>query len=504
MNITTLKKALLTTATLLLVPAATFTMKSRAAVHGAAADDSTKLSLAKCLPPAQPGHPSETVIVEAPFPMKPIEIFAFPQQDFPVTDYGAAEGGEADNTQAIAKAINACHQAGGGRVIIPAGVWLTGAIHFRSNVNLHLQENAVLRFTDNPSGYLPAVMTSWEGMECFNYSPLLYAFECKNIAITGKGTLSPRMDTWQKWFARPKPHLDALKKLYTMASTDVPVAQRQMAEGENNLRPHLIHFNRCENVLLDGFTIRESPFWTIHLYMCSSGVVRNLDVKAHGHNNDGIDFEMSRNFLVERCIFDQGDDAVVIKSGRNRDAWRLNTPCENIVIRSCTILNGHTLLGIGSEISGGVRNIYMHDCAAPRSVHRFFFIKTNHRRGGFVENIYMENVKSGSTQRVLEIDTEVLYQWKDLVPTYEERITRIDGIHLKNVTCETADAIYELKGDAKLPVKKVKIKNVHVGTVRQFVKKVANVENVEEENVTYTSIAGNTAETEREILDIVG
>ncbi|PXV65887.1 pectate lyase-like protein [Dysgonomonas alginatilytica] len=428
----------------------------------------------------------ELVKVDAPFPMEPIKVFIYPQQDFLITAYGAKEGGEVDNSQAIAKAIDACHKAGGGRVVVPAGVWLTSAVHFKSNVNLYLDENAVLSFTDNPSDYLPAVMTSWEGMECYNYSPLLYAFECENVAITGTGTLSPKMDTWKIWFKRPQPHLEALKQLYTMASTDVPVDQRQMAVGENHLRPHLIHFNRCKNFMLDGFKIRESPFWTIHLYMCDGGIVRNLDVKAHGHNNDGVDLEMSRNFLIEDCSFDQGDDAVVIKAGRNRDAWRLNTPCENIVIRNCTILKGHTLLGIGSEMSGGIRNVYMHDCYAPNSVFRLFFVKTNHRRGGFIENIHMENVKGGTMQRVLEIDTDVLYQWKNLVPTYEERITRIDGIYMNNVTCQSADAIYELKGDARLPIQNVKITNVHVGEVTKFVKKVSNAENVVDENVTYT------------------
>lgn len=430
----------------------------------------------------------ETVEVEAPFPMAPIKVFVYPDRDFIITDYGALADGKTCNTEAIASAIEACSKAGGGRVVVPEGKWITGPVHFKSNVNLYLEDDAVLSFTDNPAYYLPAVMTSWEGMECYNYSPLLYAFECENVAITGKGTLQPRMDTWRTWFKRPEPHMNALKELYTMASTDVPVDLRQMAKGENNLRPHLIHFNRCKNVLLDGFRIRESPFWTIHLYMCDGGVLRNLDVKAHGHNNDGVDLEMSRNFLVEDCTFDQGDDAVVIKAGRNRDAWRLDTPCENIVIRNCNILAGHTLLGIGSEISGGVRNVYMHDCAAPQSVHRFFFIKTNHRRGGFVENIYMENVKSGSTQRVLEIDTEVLYQWKDLVPTYEERITRIEGIRMKNVSCETADAIYELKGNGKLPIKNVEIENVHVEKVNKFVKHVENAENVTEKNVTYTEL----------------
>jgi beta-galactosidase len=426
--------------------------------------------------------PCDFVTADAPFPMPPIRIFRFPQRDFPITEYGAVSGGETDNTQAIANAIDACNKAGGGRVVVPAGEWLTGAVHFRSNVNLHLEAGAVLRFTDNPADYLPAVITSWEGMECYNYSPLIYAFECENIAITGKGKLQPKMNTWEKWFARPQPHLDALKKLYTLASTDVPVEQRQMAEDENNLRPHLIHFNRCKNVLLDGFQIRESPFWTIHLYMCNGGLVRNLDVKAHGHNNDGIDFEMSRNFLVENCTFDQGDDAVVIKSGRNRDAWRLNTPCENIVIRNCKIVKGHVLLGIGSEISGGVRNIYMHNCEAS-DVRRFFFIKTNHRRGGFVENIYMENVKAGKTQRIFEIDADVLYQWKDLVPTYETRITRIEGIHLKNVACDETDAIYEIKGDARLPVQNINIENIRVKKVNKFIRKSQHVGNISEKNI---------------------
>lgn len=349
-----------------------------------------------------------------------------------------------------------------------------------------LEEGAVVRFSDNPNDYLPAVMTSWEGLECYNYSPLIYAFECENVGISGKGTLAPVMNTWRTWFKRPEAHLNALRQLYSMGSTDVPVEQRQMARGENHLRPHLIHFNRCQNILLEDFRIRQSPFWTIHLYLCNSGVVRHLDVQAHGHNNDGIDLEMSRNFLIENCKFDQGDDAVVIKSGRNQDAWRLNTPSENIVVRDCDILNGHTLLGIGSEISGGVRNIYMTRCKAPQNVHRLFFLKTNHRRGGFIENIYLEDIEAGDMLRTFEVDTEVLYQWKDLVPTYETRITRIDGIHVKNIHCQSADAIYELKGDARLPIRNVFVENVKVDTVRQFINRLSNVENFQANEVSAT------------------
>lgn len=434
-------------------------------------------------------HPAvsyKTIKVDAPFAMEEIQECIFPAQDFSIADFGAVAGGEVSNTEAIAKAIEVCHQAGGGRVIVPAGEWLTGPIHFKSNVNLHLAEGAILRFTDNPAAYLPAVMTSWEGMECYNYSPLLYAFECENVAITGTGTLAPIMDTWRIWFKRPQAHMEALKQLYTMASTDVPVEERQMAVGENNMRPHLIHFNRCKNILLDSFKIRESPFWTIHLYLCDGGIVRNLDVYAHGHNNDGVDIEMSRNFLIEDCQFDQGDDAVVIKAGRNQDAWRLNTPSENIVVRNCKILQGHVLLGIGSEMSGGVRNVYMHDCEVQDSVFRLFFVKTNHRRGGFVENIWMKRVQAEAMQRVMEVDMDVLYQWRDLVPTYRDSITRIRGLYMEDVTCKRTQAIYDLKGDARRPIREVELKNITVGEVTDFVKRVVNAEQVSEANINYT------------------
>ena len=436
-----------------------------------------------------PNGDYSTVKVKAPFPMQPIKVFNYPKQDFPITNYGAIEGGVADNTKAIASAIDACNKAGGGRVVIPAGTWFTGPIHFKSNVDLHLDENAVLRFSDNPSDYLPAVQSSLEGMEFYNYSPLIYAFRCENIAITGKGTISPKMDTWKIWFPRQKYYMTAAGKLYTMMSTNVPVEERQFGNEGNRMRPYLIHFNRCKNIMLDGFKIRESPFWCVHMYMCDNGIARNLDIKAHGHNNDGIDLEMTRNFLVENCTFDQGDDAVVIKSGSNQDGWRLNTPCENIVIRNCSILQGHTLLGLGSELSSGIRNIYMHNCTAPKSVLRLFYIKTNHRRGGFVENIYMENIKAGKMQRAFEIDTDVLYQWKDF-PTYETRITPIHDIHMKNVTCEEVDAIYEIKGDERLPVENVELKNIHVNKVNKFIKKVSNARNVNEKSVTYTKLAG--------------
>ena len=163
----------------------------------------------------------------------------------------------------------------------------------------------------------------------------------------------------------------------------------------------------------------------------------------------------------------------------------MNAPCENIVVRHCAIRKGHVLLGIGSEMSGGVRNIYMHDCTVPESVQRLFFLKTNHRRGGFIENIYLENIEAGDMLRAFEIDTDVLYQWKDLVPTYERKLTRIKGIHMKNVHCKSADAIYELKGEKEEPIRDVFIENVKVDTVRQFVNRIENVEGLRANGVSY-------------------
>lgn len=461
---------------------------------------SALLTLSLCSGVARVGE-CATKRVKAPFRMPKIKEASFPKKDFSIADFGAvalkdnsfgedAEVGPLDsalviqtNMRAISEAISACNASGGGRVVVPKGVWLTGAIHLKDNVNLHLCEGSELLFSDDPKYYLPAVMSSWEGFECYNYSPLVYAFDCENIALTGTGTLRSKMAHWRTWFDRPPAHLDALKRLYTMGSNGVPVTQRQMAEGENNMRPHLIQFNRCRRVLLDSIHIRESPFWCIHMYMCDGGIARNLDVRAHGHNNDGIDLDMTRNFLVENCRFDQGDDAVVIKSGQNQDAWRLHSPSENIVVRNCHVVQGHTLLGLGSELSGGIRNVYLHDCQVDDAVKRLFFLKTNHRRGGFVKNVWMSGIKVRKAKRVFEIDTDVLYQWRDIVPTYETRITEIDGLHLKDISCEEADAVYEIKGDSRLPARNITLENISVDKVNDFRSRTANVLNVKEKNV---------------------
>lgn len=433
----------------------------------------------------------ESLVVEAPFAMAAIQVPRFPRADFVITEFGAVAGLQVKCTEAIRQAVDACHRAGGGRVVVPVGRWLTGAIHLQSNVNLHVAKGAVLIFSGDPQDYLPAVQSSWEGWECFNYSPLVYAFGCENVALTGEGQLEARMETWAAWFERPAPHMEALKRLYTMGSTGVAVAKRQMAEGQNHLRPHFIQFNRCRNVLIEGITIRQSPFWTVHLLLCDSVVVRRLDIAAKGHNNDGIDPEGTRNLLVEDCRFDQGDDAIVIKSGTNQDGWRLHAPSENIVVRNCTVVDGHQLVAIGSELSGGVRNVYVHDCRfepakAATSLFNLLYIKTNRRRGGFVENIIMENIDASRARLkmgVFGIETDVLYQWRTLVPTYEERLTTIHGITIRNVEVGETSTPFRILGDKEQPVADVTLDQISIGTVRGQKHRYENARNVVESGV---------------------
>lgn len=413
----------------------------------------------------------QSIKVEAPFEMPDITIPDFTNcKQLSIVDFGAVMGDKNKTSEAIEAAIFQANQLGGATVIIPEGEWLTKKIHFKSNVNLHLNKGAVLLFSEDPADYLPAVHTTWEGMECYNYSPLVYAYECKNISISGEGKLKAKMAIWKGWFKRPKPHMESLKRLYNLASYNVPVEERQMVNDTAHFRPQFIQFNRCENVLLEGVSISNSPFWTIHPYLSKNIVIRNINVWAHGHNNDGIDPEMCQNMLIENCILDQGDDAISIKSGRNQDAWRLNTPSKNIVMRNITVNNGHQLLALGSELSGGIENIFMDSCSVVDGAKLFnlLFIKTNERRGGYVKNIYMKNITSGKiAYGIVGIETDVLYQWRNLVPTIERKLTPISGIHLENFNATNVKFVSRLLGQSELPIKDVFLKRIIVDTIRE-------------------------------------
>jgi len=389
--------------------------------------------------------------------LAPIKAPEFPARDFTITDYGAKPGAEA--TAAIRAAIAACHAAGGGRVVVPAGEWPTGAIHLQSNVNLHVGAGATLRFSTNAADY-PVVFTRWEGVECMNYSALIYAFEQENIAVTGPGTLDGQAseENWWGWNQKQPgagPRQKAARdRLNEMGEAGVPVAQRVMGEG-SFLRPNFVQTYRCKNVLIEGVTIVRSPMWELHPVLSDNVTVRGVKIHSHGPNNDGCDPESSRNVLIEDCVFDTGDDCIAIKSGRNNDGRRVGVPSENLVVRHCTMLDGHGGVVLGSEISGGCRNVFVEDCTMDSPhLDRALRFKSNARRGGVLENVFMRNVEVGRVaEAVLTID--LLYEEGPRGP--HRPVVR--NVQLENVTSHASPRVMWLGGFEGATITGVKFTN---------------------------------------------
>ena len=335
----------------------------------------------------------------------------FPARDFNITKYGAIGDGKAEATEALRQAIDACNKAGGGRVVVPAGTFLTGAIHLKSNVNLYVSEGATLKFATDPEKYLPLVYTRFEGTECMNYSPFVYAFEQENIAITGPGTLdgSASDQNWWKWTRRSEnseaPARASVRKLLDYGERNVPVKDRVFGKGEY-LRPNFIQPYRSRNILIEGIHIINSPMWEIHPVLSTNITVRNVNIATHGPNNDGCNPESSRDVLIDNCVFDTGDDCIAIKSGRDNDGRRVNVPSENIIVRNSTMKDGHGGVVMGSEVSGGIRNVFVENCRMDSpNLERALRFKSNARRGGFAENVYMRNVEVGQVKEaILTID----------------------------------------------------------------------------------------------------
>jgi unsaturated rhamnogalacturonyl hydrolase len=340
-----------------------------------------------------------------------IKAPTFPNRDFPITDFGAKPG--TDVSAAIAAAIDACNKAGGGRVVVPPGEWLTIAITLKSNVNLHISEGATLRWLFEPARY-PIVYTRWEGVELMNVSPFIYAYEQENIAITGKGTLDggATWDTWWAWNDKSKGAVRqkaARDRLIEMGENNTPVAQRVFGP-DSFLRPNFVQPYKCKNILIEDVTIIRSPMWELHPVLSQNITVRGVKINSHGPNNDGFDPESCRDILVENTIFDTGDDCIAIKSGRNGDGRRVNVPTENMVVRNCIMKDGHGGVVLGSECAGGIRNIFIENCEMDSpELDRGLRFKNNAMRGGVLENVFMRNVKIGRVgEAVLTID--LLYE----------------------------------------------------------------------------------------------
>lgn len=359
--------------------------------------------------------PTDELWAQVPQILKRIKPPVFPKRDFAVTRYGAVGDGKKDCTAAFAKAIAACNEAGGGRVVVPAGNFRTGPIHLKSNVNLHVRSGGTIQFSQDPSKYLPLVFSRWEGVELMNYSPFIYAFEQQNIAITGPGILDGQSNNqaWWPWNGRPQygwkegdPNQRKDRAaLLDMAERGVPVGERIFGEG-HYLRPQFIQPYRCKNVLIEGVTIKNSPMWEIHPVLSTNVTVQGVRISTHGPNNDGCDPESCTDVLIKDCYFDTGDDCIAIKSGRNADGRRLNAPSQNIVIQDCQMKDGHGGITIGSEISGGVRNVFAENCRLDSSnLDHALRVKNNAMRGGLLENLYFRNIDVGQVAHaVITID----------------------------------------------------------------------------------------------------
>jgi polygalacturonase len=321
--------------------------------------------------------------------LKRIKPPPFPKRDFGVTNYGAFGDGTVDCTKAFQDAIAACNKAGGGRVVVPSGTFLTGAIHLKSRVNLHLTKDATILFSKDPAAYLPVVFTRFECTEVMNYSPFVYAFEQENIAITGEGTLDGQANAaeWHSW----KSTSGDSKKLVQMGKDNVPVKDRVFGEG-HHLRPNMIQPCRCRNVLIEGVRVINSPMWVLHPLYSTNVTIRGVTVEAQGPNTDGCDPDSCTDVLIEDCSFSDGDDCIAVKSGRDEDGRRVNIPCENVVIRNCHFEAGHGGVTMGSETGGGIRNVFAENCNFDSpDLEMAMRFKTNPARGGFIESIYLRN-----------------------------------------------------------------------------------------------------------------
>ena len=408
--------------------------------------------------------PYDIAPITAPFEMRSLKRPTFPDRTFDIRDYGAVQcQWDADeihkSTDAIRTAIAACSQAGGGNVLIPPGQWITGAIHLKSNINLHIAEGAVVHFSNDLDDYLPLVHVRYEGVEAYNYSPLIYAPHVENIAITGKGVLHGHGRWWWQWGRANSAgdRHDAARK---------PLAERSYGKGagREGMRPSFIMPWKAKNILIEGITLNESPMWNVHPVYSENIIIRGITVHSlESPNGDGIVPDSCKNVLIEYNHLETGDDAVVIKSGLNEDGLQIGIPSENIVVRNFTARDVRTGSGgvvFGSETSGGIRNVYVHDAlfdGADRGI-RF---KSTRGRGNVVENIFVENIRMKNITRQ-SINFNTAYTGG----VEGGPAPRFRNVYINNIRVDGAATAIELIGLPEMWLENINIKNAVFQNVR--------------------------------------
>lgn len=430
---------------------------------------------------AQPeAVPYEIAPIVAPFPMPQLQRPEFPDRTFNIRDFGAIERTEDPRnmiTDAVHEAIEAAFRAGGGKVVIPAGEWLSAPIHLKSNINLHVEEGATVYFSENREDYLPVVRQRHEGVEALNYSPLIYASGVRNVALTGKGVLDGQGEQWWAWYREygPPPRAVASK---------VPLSRRDFGKGSGmeGMRPNFVVFLDSEDVLIEGITLNDGPMWNVHLIYTKRAIVRDVTVNSlRAPNGDGLVVDSSQDVLIEFNHFETGDDAVVIKSGLNEEGLEINIPTENVVVRNFTARDVRTGSGgvvFGSETSGGIRNVYVHD-AVFDGADRGIRFKTERGRGNVTENIYVRDVRmTNITYEAINFNT--FYTGPNvtgpapLIRNIDIRNVHIDGVRnaivliglpekwLEDITLENITVVNARRGVQLTRVKNLSMNNVSI------------------------------------------
>ena len=458
----------------------------------------------------------------------------FKKDTLSISKFGAVADGNTLNTKSINAAIDALAKKGGGVVLVPSGLWLTGPVVLKSNINLHLVTGSTLLFTPDKSQY-PLIAANWEGLpQMRNQSPIS-ATGAVNIAITGKGIIDGNGDVWRA-VKSDKLTTSQWKKLIAgggvvsedgkthypsesfLNGSKMPANPGMIMTGRDAayyesikdfLRPNLLLFTQCKQVLLEGVTFQNSPAWCLHPLMCENLTLRNVFVKNpwYAQNGDGIDAESCKNVLIENCVFDVGDDALCMKSGRDAEGRKRAMPIENVIIRGCTVYSSHGGFVIGSEMSGGARNIYVSNCTFIGADIGLRF-KTTRGRGGVVENIFIKDIymKDIPAEAIL---FDMYYMAKDPVALSGEKrelpkveMNPVDettpvfrNFHISHVYCNGAEKAIFIRGLPEMHVKDIVLENM----VLQANK---GIDVQEATGITFRNISVITRETDP-VIDVV-
>ena len=436
-----------------------------------------------------------------------VVIPQFQDRSINICDYGAVSGGRVKNTAAINAAITELSGQGGGRVIVPRGIFLTGPIELKDNIDLHLMDGAVLLFSDDFNDY-PLINTNFEGFFTYRCLSPVYGRDLTNLAITGKGVVDGNGGAWRpvKRFKLPERQWNSLVAgggvvlegkeemwwpteaakeghLNIIPDPSILKNKTECEKYRDFLRPAMIHFDNCRNVLLDGPTFQNSPAWCLHPWLCENLTIRNVSVRNpwFSQNGDGLDVESCKYVKVYDSVFDVGDDALCVKSGKNEDGRKLGKPCEYVEFKNCIVYHGHGGFVIGSEMSGGVNNVQITDCTFIGTDTGLRF-KSCLGRGGVVENIYVDNID------MTEIPKEAIIftmgydmDTKEGQQVAPEEIPEFKNIFISNVNCARAGIPISISGLKDMPVHDVYLKNINIASAKDI--SISNAENIEMDNV---------------------